>query len=224
MTTADRADTAGPGYDDVLYAAFERRYQQGEDSWSDEGAMRRLVPLLSRHLEPRAAHVLDLGAGRGPDTLALLEAGHRVTATDLLRLPDWDAIERRWGDRVTFLRGDITELDLPEGEFDAVVDNGVLHHQDPAHYTEYLAAVHRSLRPGGLLAVSLFTTVDKRSAGVLNRAEDGRLSRWFTDDEAQSLLNAAGFRTLASEQVGRKLAGLAYLLVVASAVPRGDEP
>ncbi|OIJ92342.1 class I SAM-dependent methyltransferase [Streptomyces monashensis] len=209
-------------YDDILHAAFERRYREGEDSWSREPAMRRLVPLLLERLARPGGHVLDIGAGRGPDTVELLAAGHRVTATDLLRLPEWDAIEHRWGERVAFLRGDITELPLPPARFDAAVDNGVLHHQDPARYPAYLAAVRRTLRPGGLLALSLFSTVEERPDGVVNRADDGRISRWFTAHETRQLLGEAHFETLALERIPRRLEGLAYLLVVAAATDEKD--
>ncbi|PPS69368.1 MULTISPECIES: class I SAM-dependent methyltransferase [Streptomyces] len=220
MTPAVGADAP---YDKVLYAAFERRYRAGEDSWSREPAMRQLVPLLLERLDSRSGHVLDIGAGRGPDTVDLLSAGHRVTATDLLRLPDWDAIESRWADRVAFLEGDITELHLSPETFDAAVDNGVLHHQDPARYLTYLAAVRRALRPGGLLALSLFSTAEERPDGVANHADDGRISRWFTESEARQLLGAAHFEVVALERIPRKLEGLAYLLVIAAAADTDDE-
>jgi cyclopropane fatty-acyl-phospholipid synthase-like methyltransferase len=138
-----------------------------------------------------------------------------VSATDLFRLPDWDTVERRWGEQVTFFEGDISQLP-GEGTFDAVVDNGVLHHQDLSRYDDYLAAVHRQLRPGGLLALSLFSTARENPEGRLNRADDGRLSRWFTESEARQMLAASGFGTVTVRRVERQLAGLAYLLIIAT--------
>ncbi|MEU3986615.1 class I SAM-dependent methyltransferase [Streptomyces sp. NPDC026672] len=205
-------------YGDVLYAAFAQRYRDGQDSWSTESAMRELVPMLLPRLAP-GSRVLDIGAGRGPDTVALLTAGHRVTATDLVRLPDWDALGTRWQDRVTFFLGDITLLPAEE-KFHAAVDNGVLHHQDAERYDEYLAAVRGHLHPGGLLAISLFTTARENPEGRLNRADDGRLSRWFTEPEARALLTEAGFAPLAVRRVRRRLEGLAYLLVIATTATR----
>ncbi|MEV5374613.1 class I SAM-dependent methyltransferase [Streptomyces nondiastaticus] len=209
---ADGTSTAGP-YREVLREAFVRRYEDGADSWSEEPAMRELVPLLCGELAAGSS-VIDIGAGRGRDAELLLAAGHRVTAVDLVRLPDWDALARRYGAAVSFEAGDFA--DMAAGRtYDAAVDNGVLHHQDPADYARYLANVRRRLRPGGLLAVSLFTTAEELAEGVLNRAEDGRLSRWFTEREARELLAGAGFSVIAVRTVRRELPGLAYLLVLA---------
>ncbi|CAM5468192.1 class I SAM-dependent methyltransferase [Streptomyces abikoensis] len=215
MTTTNPGTSTSTGdpYREVLREAFVRRYEDGADSWSEEPAMRELVPLLCTELAAGST-VIDIGAGRGRDTELLLAAGHRVTAVDLVRLPDWDGIARRHGAAVSFETGNFA--DMTGGRtFDAAVDNGVLHHQDPAGYARYLANVRRRLRPGGLLAVSLFTTAEELAEGVLNRAEDGRLSRWFTEREARELLAGAGFAVTAVRTVRRELPGLAYLLVLA---------
>ncbi|MFI9203979.1 SAM-dependent methyltransferase [Streptomyces sp. NPDC053048] len=238
-TGVDNTTPGGPGYREVLRESFSRRYEDGADSWSEEPAMRLLVPMLTAELAP-GSHVIDIGAGRGRDAEALLAAGHRVTVVDLVRLPDWDALAERWGDRVEFVVGNFTESGAeagsergqgPESEpksepepgegpavFDAAVDNGVLHHQDPADYPAYLAGVRRRLRPGGLLAISLFTTAEELAEGVLNRADDGRLSRWFNEQEAAELLSGAGFAVTTTRLVRRELPGLAYLLVLARRV------
>ncbi|QSY51877.1 MULTISPECIES: SAM-dependent methyltransferase [Streptomyces] len=213
-TDAPGGDAAvAPGYRRLLRESFSRRYEDGADSWSEEPAMRLLVPLLTDGLAP-GSRVIDIGAGRGRDAEALLAAGHRVTVVDLVRLPDWDDLAERWGDQVEFAVGNFTELDGHTG-FDAAVDNGVLHHQDPADYPAYLAGVRRRLRPGGTLAISLFTTAEELGEGVLNRADDGRLSRWFNEREAAELLSGAGFAVTATRLVRRELPGLAYLLVLA---------
>ncbi|MFH8787511.1 class I SAM-dependent methyltransferase [Streptomyces roseoverticillatus] len=217
MTTknpgTDAGTSTGDPYREVLREAFVRRYEEGADSWSEEPAMRELVPLLCTELAAGSS-VLDIGAGRGRDAELLLAAGHRVTAVDLVRLPEWQDMARRYGAAASFEVGDF--VDMAGGRtYDAAVDNGVLHHQDPAGYAQYLANVRRRLRPGGLLAVSLFTTAEGLAEGVLNRAEDGRLSRWFSEREATELLAGAGFTVTAVRTVRRELPGLAYLLVLA---------
>ncbi|MEU1673876.1 class I SAM-dependent methyltransferase [Streptomyces roseifaciens] len=201
------------GYRELLREAFVRRYEDGADSWSEEPAMRELVPLLGTELAPGSS-VIDIGAGRGRDMELLLAQGHRVTAVDLVRLPDWEDIARRYGAAAAFEVGNFADLAV-DRVFDAAVDNGVLHHQAPEDYAPYLANVRQRLRPGGLLAVSLFTTAEELAEGVLNRAEDGRLSRWFNEREATELLAGAGFTVTAVRTVRRELPGLAYLLVLA---------
>ncbi|TGA95953.1 class I SAM-dependent methyltransferase [Streptomyces sp. MZ04] len=103
-------------------------------------------------------HIVDLGAGTGTGTFALLEQfpAARVTAVDssaemLDRLTE-AARARGLGDRVSVLEADagaglpgITDADL-------VWASASLHHlDDPA---AALAGIHTALRPGGLLAVA----------------------------------------------------------------------
>jgi SAM-dependent methyltransferase len=203
------------GYSDVLRDSFARLYDRSRDSWTREPAMQHVVQLLISALGDPPGRVLDVGAGRGRDTEELLAAGHRVTAVDLVRLPEWNNIAERWGERATFRTGDVRSL--PEGDrgFDGVLDNGVLHHQRPEDYAAYLAALRRRLSPDGLLALSLFVRGERENEGVLHRDEDGRFSREFTDEEARELLAAGGFRIVSAARVQRRRPEWAYLLILA---------
>jgi SAM-dependent methyltransferase len=200
-------------YRQVLDTAFAARYRHGRDSWTEEPAMRRVLDAVLPDLVADS-HVLDVGAGRGRDTVALLAAGHRVTAVDLVAVPEWDAIVRHWGERVRFHAGNVVDLDV-HGEFDAVLDNGCLHHQHPDDYDRYLATLRRALRPGGLLAVSFFVLTADARTGVLHVEEDGRLAYEFTVPEAVTLIATAGFRVVGQRRVPRSRPDRAYLVVVA---------
>ncbi|MFF2139027.1 class I SAM-dependent methyltransferase [Streptomyces sp. NPDC058193] len=104
------------------------------------------------------SHIVDLGAGTGTGTFALLERfpAARVTAVDsspsMLALLTERARAKGLGDRVRTLETDagtglagITDADL-------VWASASLHHvDDPA---AALAGVHAALRPGGLVAVA----------------------------------------------------------------------
>jgi 23S rRNA (adenine-N6)-dimethyltransferase len=63
--------------------------------------------------------VLDLGAGTGALTGALLESGARVVAVEL-HLSRGDALRREYGDRVTVVRADLRDLQLPRRPFRVV--------------------------------------------------------------------------------------------------------
>ena len=86
-----------------------------------------LDPALLAHFAPRAAHVLDLGAGCGVLGLSLLFLGkaERVTAveiqSDLAELAGKNAEENGFQDRFEILRGDLRDTTLPMA--DAVVFN-----------------------------------------------------------------------------------------------------
>ncbi|GAA3749583.1 class I SAM-dependent methyltransferase [Streptomyces tremellae] len=200
-------------YRELMRRSFHDLYASEDDRWTDEPAMKRLVELVLEELAPDS-RVLDVGAGRGRDTGALLAAGHRVTAADLVELPEWAEITARWGDRVRFVVGDVRGL-RDEEAYDAVLDNGVLHHQLPGDQPAHLAALHALLRPGGLLGISLFVRGEQESEGKLHVLDDGRLSREFTEPEARSMLAGAGFTIASARRVARGRPGWAYLLVLA---------
>jgi SAM-dependent methyltransferase len=207
------APPATAGYGAVLGRAFSRRYEQGRDSWTEEPAMRRVVDVLLAELPSTASRVLDVGAGRGRDTEALLLAGHQVTAVDLVAFAEWEELAVRHGARLRVLSGDVRDLELGR-DFDAVLDNGCLHHQHPHDYAAYLRILRGALRPGGVLVVSLFLLPSDVAEGVLHVEDDGRLAREFTDREAVELLEANGFALTGALRIPRRT-GRAYLVVVA---------
>ncbi|MER0448861.1 class I SAM-dependent methyltransferase [Streptomyces sp. Edi4] len=215
LLMADRDD-----YGAVLRHAFQVIYDDGRDSWTAEPEMRQLTELLHQWIEP-GSRVLDVGAGRGLDTRRLLALGHRVVGVDLIDLPEWKELAGQWGERVSFVLGDVTAVTDPEG-FDAVMDNGALHHQHPADYQKYLERLRQALRPGGVLAISLFVRPPEEPQGLLRESPNGRLAREFTRAEAVELLAGAGFAVLAERRVPRSSrSDWAYLLLIARARESG---
>jgi ubiquinone/menaquinone biosynthesis C-methylase UbiE len=124
---------------------------------------RRLVAYLA--VEP-GWHVVDLGAGRGAVTFALADAvgpRGRVTAVDLA--PEMvQALARDLDARgvttVSVQVGDAEDLALPPGSADAVTASMVLFFLPDLNAG--LRSIHRVLRPGGLLAFSVFADADPR--------------------------------------------------------------
>jgi SAM-dependent methyltransferase len=105
-----------------------------------------ILALLGPTLE-RQGTVLELGCGSGALTRHLLEAGHRVLATDA-------------SPAMVELAGEAQVLVLPDDPLppaDAVVSTGhVLNYLgDEAAVDRALAAIAGALRPGGVLAIDL---------------------------------------------------------------------
>ena len=115
-------------------------------------ALRRLLGQLEGHLAASAGkHVLDLGCGRGERSVDLLGRGARVSGIDIssVYVAEAEAAARAAGhadDRFDFVAGDAHHLPYPDGAFDLVVGDGILHHLD---LPVALAEVHRVLKPGG---------------------------------------------------------------------------
>ncbi len=113
--------------------------------------LRRLLPALP------GPEVLNAGAGAGSLTLKLVDAGLRVTSTDYSEeLCAWtrQALRARGAEEGNpVLQGDLQRLDLPDDAFDAAVCAEVLEHLDDD--AAALGELHRVLRPGGLLLVTV---------------------------------------------------------------------
>ena len=110
---------------------------------------------LARALEliPAGSDVLDLGCGAGVPMTRALAAGRRVTGVDLsarqIELARADVPD------ATFLQADMTALDLPAASLDAVVAFYSLTHVPRADLPALLDAIHRWLRPGGVLVATM---------------------------------------------------------------------
>jgi SAM-dependent methyltransferase len=136
------------------------------------GILRLLEPLLARR-----GPVLELGCGSGLLTRYLVEAGHRVIATDAS--PAMLALARSYAPGAEAIEQLVLpDDDLPEA--DAVVSIGhVLSYlADEAAVWRGLERVARAVRPGGLLAVDICDL-------EWGRARQGAPPRgWVSDDRA----------------------------------------
>ena len=122
---ADRYDDARPRYPAALWAVLE-----------DAGVVHP------------GARVLELGAGSGQATRELVARGAVVDAVE--PGPALAAALAATVPAVTVHHARAEEVELAPAGYDAVVAATAWHWMDPA---AVLPAVHRALRPGGLLAV-----------------------------------------------------------------------
>jgi SAM-dependent methyltransferase len=97
--------------------------------------------------------VLDLGCGNGLIAEYLADcSGAHVTGLDYVPAAIEQARARTKGkaERLQFVVADINALDLPEGAYDVVVSIDTIYFS--TDYAATVAALKRSLRPGGRLA------------------------------------------------------------------------
>jgi SAM-dependent methyltransferase len=133
------------------YDAIAERYY----AWSDARPSATRRRWLARALEliPPGADVLELGCGAGVPMTRALAAGRRVTGVDISARQI--ELARAAVPEAAFVQADMTALELAPASFDAVVAFYSLTHVPRADLPALLDAVHRWLRPGGVLIASM---------------------------------------------------------------------
>jgi SAM-dependent methyltransferase len=133
------------------YDAIAERYYE----WSDARPSATRRRWLARALEliPPGSDVLDLGCGAGVPITRALAIGRHVTGVDLSARQV--ELARASVPDATFVRGDMSVLDLAPASLDAVVAFYSLTHLPRADLPRLLAAVRGWLRPGGVLIASM---------------------------------------------------------------------
>lgn len=146
-TQADRAfhEATAHVYDPILLPIFGVYYAS---------TIRRILDALAAEAPGREA--LDLGCGTGGVTVELAERGFRVRGIDhsaaMLELAERKVRERGAAGNVELLTGDVRSLPFPDGEFDVVTCQGVLHHLTDLNAP--VREISRVLRPGGLFYIA----------------------------------------------------------------------
>ena len=155
-------------YFDRLYGSMERYWWRDGDPYSldpDSYSTALLPQMTLRLLRERAKNdpddgprrALDLGAGEGADSIRLALLGYEVTAVDVSAEASGKIrrLAAEAGVGVTVVTADIGEY-RPEGQFDVVTCNGVLHYiRDKV---SVIGRMQGATRPGGLNVVSAWSS------------------------------------------------------------------
>ncbi|ACY17354.1 class I SAM-dependent methyltransferase [Haliangium ochraceum] len=134
-------------------AAFDRIGANYEAVFGANATQEAALAWLRDRL-PEGASVLDLGAGTGAPTAAMLSAaGHRVVGIDIS--PEMVRIAREQVPAATFHVMSMSELQLGEARFDAVTAFFSLLMLRRADIERVLSEMAERVRPGGYALVSM---------------------------------------------------------------------
>jgi ubiquinone/menaquinone biosynthesis C-methylase UbiE len=167
---------------------------------------------IQRHVEARqlrrmgettlGGRVLEIGCGRGVGAEVILDVfeaqvvhgfdlDRRMAGLARRRLAGRGPVARFWV-------GDAAAIAAPDAAYDAVFDFGVLHHL--LEWRLGVAETFRVLRPGGrLYAEEILAPFIRRTRHLLVHPQHDR----FDAASFRSALEAAGFRSIQSREIGR---------------------
>lgn len=173
--------------EDAVSAAVRHQYELNPyPRWSEPptpesrplASVIAALPGIKDAGEVRRLLIAGCGTGYEAIDLARTDPTLQITALDLSRpsLAYGARMATELGVRRTdFRQGDILHLGLLEGAFDVAISTGVLHHMDdPA---AGLASVVRSLRPGGVLRLGLYS---ERARAAVRAAQSEIRTRGLT--------------------------------------------
>ena len=187
----------------------ERRQLVPGRSWA---AWARALGLLLPELD-----VADLGCGEGYLTLESARWARRVTAVDRSRevlARGKELAARRKLTNITWKRGDLENVPLPDRSVDLVLLSQALHHA--AEPARALTEAHRILRPGGRVLV--LDLRQHEEAWVRSKLGDKWLG--FSDAALRSLLRDAGFERVKLQVGAAARSGDPFTVLVAAGTRR----
>jgi len=129
-------------------AYYERNAQQFFNGTIDHDVSQNIDALLGAIEGAPPFTILDLGCGPGRDLKTLSALGHRAIGVDGSK--QFAEMARAYSGCEVWQQ-DFIHLDLPDGLFDGIFANAVLFHVPSRELPQVLAALHASLKPGGVL-------------------------------------------------------------------------
>ncbi len=131
-------------------AHYDRHAQAFWEGTRDHDVQQNVDALLQAIAVQAAPpfELLDLGCGPGRDLATFAAQGHR--ATGLEGSPQLAAMARAHSG-CPVIEQDLLALDLPSNRFDGIFANAVLFHVPSVALPGVLTALHRALKPGGVL-------------------------------------------------------------------------
>lgn len=197
-------------YRENLITSFEDWYKFGRDIWSSEHQMRQFINIVTSSLPVHSdMSALDIGAGRGNDSLHLVSLGYQVTAIDICRMEEWDSIEVDYSSKISFIKSDFIQWDNICNKYDLIIDNGCFHHQHPDLLLIYLEKIKRYLKPNGTFAINIFYDPFSSQSYTLTLS-DGRLIHILDEKSLNSMFNKVFLKIRKTIKINRNNKNFKY--------------
>ena len=141
----------------IIYMKLLEKNPQNYEEKFDKitsGVSKEILDKILNHIKPNMK-VLEIGCGPGRLSIAMANKGANVTAIDkldsMITLAKERAGEIGLENKISFIQGDVREIDLPKEEFDVVISTFVLSELSKPTRKTYFAKVTNYLKKDGLL-------------------------------------------------------------------------
>ena len=159
------------------------RDERGEPNWRDEHRS-AFAATLKDETRPR---ILEIGAGAGHSSAFFAAEGFTVVATDLSP----GNVERCQAKGLEAHVADFTNLDFPDGAFDAIWAMSCLMHAADKDFTIAINEMTRVLTPGGVVVAGMWGGDGTAEVLEDDVIEPPRFFAWRTDDHIRSAFGEA---------------------------------
>ncbi len=155
---------------DKLYISQKEYYRKiyakgGDTPWDNAFEVTWLEKTLAALGSTKGKMALEIGTGYGKGARILKRAGWKTIGVDYVLEPLKVAVnfEKNKRRRPLYVQADIFEPPLCEHVFDLVLDWGVFHHIRRNETPQFIDAITRLLRPGGVFLLGCFSTKFRHS-------------------------------------------------------------
>ena len=173
-----------PDLSRLTLAHYETRAESFREGTRDHDVSQNISALLAAIRTEPPFDILDFGCGPGRDLQTFTALGHRPVGLD--GTPSFATMAREASGCEVWLQ-DFLALDLPAARFDGIFANASLFHVPRADLPRVLAALHATLRPGGVLFASNPRGEDQEGWS------GGRYGVWHRWESWRDFVSAAGF-------------------------------
>ena len=168
----------------LTLAHYETRAESFREGTRDHDVSQNIAALLGAIRTEPPFDILDFGCGPGRDLQTFTALGHHPVGLD--GTPSFATMAREASGCEVWLQ-DFLALDLPAARFDGIFANASLFHVPRADLPRVLAALHATLRPGGVLFASNPRGDDQEGWS------GGRYGVWHRWESWRDFVSAAGF-------------------------------
>jgi len=123
---------------------------------------KNLDPDLENEIKKRkldGGKFLDLGTGPGTQAIQLANLGFETTGSDLSENAILKA--KKLSPKVNFVKDDFLKSDLPDEEFDYILDRGCFHVFEPEQRPHYVNQIKRILAKDGIFFLKCMSDKEK---------------------------------------------------------------